>query len=174
MKLKVIFLDIDGVMRSNSSTIKNTCNGMDVSSYLLHPEHVEALNCILKHTDARIVVSSTYRICYSVEELKQLFDESGIDYKYVISSTPFINREYIQRGHEIRAWLKKLPDVAGHKYEIDNFVVIDDDVDMKGIDPKNFIKTNANYGLTYVEALKAINVLNGKPLFTPKIIKRGN
>jgi len=176
--MKLIFLDLDGVMLSTASTIRN---GKDGSFGLtLHPEHVEALNYILKNTDARIVISSTYRFGYSVNETKQIFQDNGIDYKYVISHTPFILTpkigKWVKRGDEIKQWLKRYPKIAKEKYgvevNVDKYIIIDDDNDMLGYQQVNFIKTSKDYGLTHVEAQLAINKLNGIEVKKNPVIRR--
>lgn len=176
--MKIIFLDIDGVMKSGASAIRNY--GEMGFGLTLHPEHVEALNFILDNTDARIVISSTYRLGYSVKEMKQLFKDNGIDYKYVISHTPFLDApkgEYVERGDEIAHWLQYYPQIAFDKFGVDldveSFVVLDDDNDMNAINPINFVQTNRNYGLTHYDAVKAIEVLNGEPLIPTEAIVRG-
>lgn len=169
MKCKIIFLDVDGVMKSAASTIRN---GEDFK-VILHPEHVEALNFILKKTDARIVLSSTYRMMWSVEETKAIFHEHGIDYKYVISHTPI---SHGQRGQQIKDWLDRYPQIARDKYKVnlvvDRYVVIDDDSDMWGIDMRNFVQTSKNYGLTHLEAQKAVNILNSDVVKAPVIVRK--
>lgn len=173
--IKVIFLDIDGVMISGASTIRNY--GQQNFGLTLHPEHVEALNFILENTDARIVVSSTYRWMYSVKQLKLLFHKNGINHKYVISSTPFIKDA--QRGDEIMKWVNLYPEIAkkrfGNKVDcnIESFVVLDDDNDMSTIPKGKFVQVNRNYGLTHWDAIKTIRVLNGRDMLPQKIIKRG-
>ena len=168
--MKIIFLDIDGVMKSHASTIRNGRDfGMDVT---LHPEHVEALNFILEHTDARIVVSSTWRWGFSVTELKEMFSRSGVHYKYVISKTP--TTEDMFRGDEVDMWLETAPQDAfiyhGVELDVESYVILDDDDDFDGVQKaKHFVQTDARYGLTHVEALKAIEILNGKPLLPTKV-----
>lgn len=170
--MKIIFLDIDGVMKSVSSTVRQ---GGDRYGKMLHPEHVEALNFILEHTDARIVLSSTYREFMNVKEICQMFKDCGIPYKYVISKTPALGNGFgdVERGDEIAHWLRHAPDDAFHYHgvemNIESFVVLDDDNDMSAINPINFVRTNKNYGLTHYEALEVIEILNGEPLLPEKV-----
>jgi hypothetical protein len=161
-KIKVIMLDIDGVMRSSSSIIRNGAQGD-----LLHPEHVDALNFILENSpESYIVVTSTYRIAYTVRELKQIFMECGIRSNRIIAKTPELVDSYC-RGDEIMAFLKDVE--RKNQVEITDYVVLDDDTDMNGIDWKNFVKCNGQYGLTFVEALRAVKVLNGKALLPSEV-----
>jgi len=153
-KLKVIFLDIDGVMESTSSMIRTGGYGG-----FLHEEHVDALNWILEQCpNTYIVLTSTYRIMAPIKEIKIAFMESGVRSGRIISKTPNLGTN---RGREIKQWLDTRKEKG--QYEIESYVVIDDGRDMAGIDWKMFINTNPDYGLTYVEAEMAINLLQGKP-----------
>jgi hypothetical protein len=170
---KLVFLDIDGVMKSVSSTVRA---GGDRYANFLHPEHAEALKFILEHTDARIVISSSYREFMSVKELGSLFEKSGIPRKYVISKTASLNKGWngdVERGDEVNDWLRLAPADAfnyhGVDIDVESFVVLDDDNDFSNINPLNFIRTNGNYGLTHYEALEAIEILNGEPLLPSKV-----
>ena len=152
-KLKIIFLDIDGVMQSTSSMIRTRFGGG-----FLHGEHVNALNWIIEKTDAYVVLTSTYRVGATIRDIKQAFMDNGVRSDRVVSMTPVLGTN---RGAEIADWLNTRK-VKGD-YEIEQYVVIDDGNDMAGINWGMFINTDADYGLTYVEAERAINLLNGKP-----------
>jgi hypothetical protein len=149
--MKIIFLDIDGVLNSmNGLFLRGGQSRMD-----LYTEHMQVLRWILDRTDARIVVSSTWRLGRSVEDLKQLFYNYGLQSRFIIDKTPYLSGE--QRGVEIKQWL----DENGEAHEVESFVVIDDDDDMDVV-RDNFVQTNHDYGLTYVEAHTVLGVLNGK------------
>ena len=163
--MRIIFLDIDGVMTSKNGYLKEGrafAGSMDLE---FHQDAVEALNHILDATDARIVVSSTYRWMYSVKQLKEQFEKNGIDYKYVISKTPDEVEGAWNRGEEIKYWLENYPQIAKDKFgvdlKVDSYVILDDDVDFLVSQRPNFVKTFKDYGLTFVEAEKAINILSG-------------
>jgi len=53
--MKVIFLDIDGVLNVIPQ-------GHDKYGGIFHPEFVENLRTIIEATDAKIVISSTWRM----------------------------------------------------------------------------------------------------------------
>jgi hypothetical protein len=155
-KLKIIFLDIDGVMQSTSSMIRTSGTGG-----FLHEEHVNALNWIIQQTDAYIVLTSTYRIMADIKELKRAFMESGVRSDRIVSKTPNLG---LNRGSEIKDWLETRKEKGD--YEIEEYVVIDDGKDMQGINWSMFLNTDPDYGLTYVEAEMAVNLLNGRPRVT--------
>ena len=72
----------------------------------------------------------------------------------VIDKTPVLRGQ--ERGEEIKLWLKENKE----KYNVQNFVILDDDGDMADYkNTANFIQTNADNGLTMTDAQKAIKVL---------------
>jgi hypothetical protein len=92
--------------------------------------------------------------------------ECGIRSNRIIAKTPELVDSYC-RGDEIMAFLKDVE--RKNQVEITDYVVLDDDTDMDGIDWKNFVKCNGQYGLTFVEALRAVKVLNGKALLPSEV-----
>jgi hypothetical protein len=147
--MKIIFLDIDGVLNSmNGLYLRGGQSRMD-----LYTEHMQVLRWILDRTDARIVVSSTWRMGRTVEELKQLFYNYGLQSRFIIDKTPYLSGQ--ERGDEIGEWLQMT------SHEIESYVIIDDDADMNIYTPA-LVQTNGDYGLTYVEAHEVLGVLNGK------------
>jgi hypothetical protein len=82
-----------------------------------------------------------------------LFYNYGLPSKYIIGKTPRLTGK--QRGEEIKKWLDN------YQGNVESFVVLDDDDDMDAV-YDNFVQTKHDYGLTYVEGFKAIEILNGK------------
>jgi hypothetical protein len=162
-KLKIIFLDIDGVLNSYCGEIKRNFEDKILPLFV---EHIEVLNWVLKNTDARIVISSCWRYSRSVDELKELFYNYGINSKYIIDKTPRLKSERIEgfddkwtsvkRGQEIQAWIDKFLNEGNY---IESFAIVDDDSDMERLLP-DLIQINGNYGLTYKEGLDIICKLN--------------
>lgn len=176
MKVKLIFLDVDGVMTSKNGYLKEGVTFKGSMDIKFHQDHVDALNHILKETGARIVVTSTYRWMYDVAQLKKQFEKNGIDPLYVISKTPNEVKGTWNRGEEIKYWLENYPQKAKGKHgvgiEVESYVIIDDDVDFLANQRKNFVKTYKDYGLTYVEAEKVIDILNGRTKKEDVVIRR--
>jgi len=143
--MKIIFLDFDGVLNSLDEIVHSGCYGGGTP---LHTRHIEACEFIIKHTDAKVVVSSTWRLSKTTKQLQELLPSLPI-----IGKTPRIYEH--ERGFEIQTWLNE-----NKELNVENFIIIDDDSDMGDLLP-HLIKTDANYGLTYVEALEAIRMLNG-------------
>ncbi len=148
---KIIFLDIDGVLNVNFPS-------HDEYGRSFHPHFVENLRYIIKKTQAKIVISSTWRFSGLVI-MKEMWEKRQLPGE-VIDITPHI--DICKRGEEIEYWLKN--------NEVDSYVIVDDDNDMLESQQENFIKTSGNIshednvnngmGLTLKCAKKAIEILN--------------
>ena len=113
--LKVIFLDVDGVLNSNDYmeyTLKNNITGILEE---INPKTIEMLKYVLDITDARIVVSSSWRNLNKFELLKDLFMQYGIN---LDEKTPLIGND---RGLEIKQYLKD------HR-NIEQYLILDDEI----------------------------------------------
>jgi hypothetical protein len=146
--MKLIFLDIDGVMNNQTEAKKSKFH----ESLEFAPSCVRNLKRIISETDAKIVISSSWRRGETVESMKErIFVYYGLD-EYVIGITPHYHETI--RGLEIADYL-------AHKYNevIEGFVILDDDIDMGSL-MKHHVKTNHIYGLTEADADKAIYTLN--------------
>ena len=112
--MKVIFLDVDGVLNSDEyfDKIKNlNINGIQSE---IDVEKIKLLNIAINETKAKIVLTSSWRYTRNAQELKKLLSEYGIS----TDSTPFIQNE---RGLEIKQYLSEHPDV-------EDFVIVDDEI----------------------------------------------
>jgi hydroxymethylpyrimidine pyrophosphatase-like HAD family hydrolase len=148
--MKIIFLDIDGVL-NNYGTRKD--NDID-------PKNIEVLNNIVKNTGAKIVVSSTWRRHHTIESLSKILIEAGLIGE-VISFTPSLRSDGILRGNEIYEWMNKNEDVIGcRRSDFNEYVILDDDSDMLYWQRENFICVNGEFGLTNKDAYKAEWILN--------------
>lgn len=135
--MKLIFLDIDGVMNHNNFFQRSRLHmGQEFC-----PVAVRNLREIIKRTDAKIVLSSTWRKGLSVGDIKTLFSWYDLD-KYVVGKTPVLDEQI--RGHEIQLFM----DMLHHPiYPIESFIIIDDDDDMGDLLPR-LIHCANNSGLT--------------------------
>lgn len=160
--MKVIFLDIDGVLNVY-------CQSRDKYGCNFHQHLIDNLQTIIDATDAKIVISSSWRVDgLAIMKSMWLFRNLPGD---VIDITPDLYYTYsgkdgdddYSRGDEIQLWLDKNPQVT-------NYVIIDDDTDMLQSQMDNFVRTSNNlkhpdcvdrgYGLTKVCADMAIKILN--------------
>lgn len=154
--MKVIFLDIDGVL--NYRGCKYTAYGY----YFVDDAKVLLLKEIVEKTDAKIVLSSTWRM----ERFEYCKDKKTKGYKLyqrlvkklkeyglqIYSHTPILPSGY--RGAEIAQWLQ---DWQGELVE--SFVIIDDCDDMKPYMDR-LIRTSFFTGLMQTDVNKAILMLN--------------
>lgn len=151
--MKVIFLDIDGVLNHEQhykwlmETDEPTTLQRTYPYSEFNPKSCQLLNEIINETGTEIVVSSSWRLD-GENRLNSLFKHFGLPKIYSI--TPCLNTD---RGIEIDAWL------AVHS-EVDRYIILDDDTDMLPEQVPFFIKTNP-YGSGLDEDVKerAIQIL---------------
>ena len=150
-KVKIIFLDIDGVLNSEKSIKMNYyMNGKhSIHVDLPHKSHVKWLNKIVEETGAKLVISSTWRIGTIARRISDILYLCGVK-ATVIDKTPVGNCE---RGIEIQTWLDET------KYEILSFIILDDDSDMLHLSNR-LVQTKWKFGLNEKHAIKAIEMLN--------------
>lgn len=155
--MKVIFLDVDGVLNGFSTTKETTPAG-----YLFVEDKLVArLQKIIESTGAQVVLSSSWRLEakeFTGKEvdgedltlLKEKLDEFGIS---IIGMT--CNRG-AYRGWQIRRYLKEHP-------EIDKWIVLDDmpPYEFEGhINTRYVIHTFCDEGINDLEVEYAIKLLN--------------
>jgi len=106
--MKIIFLDIDGVIATTSCygvARKNKWN-----SYKFDEKCVAILNFILQETGAEIILSSDWRTHYTLQEMREIFAHNFV-MKGPIGFTPSDNLYKIDleggRTQEIKMWLKQ-------------------------------------------------------------------
>lgn len=154
--MKVLFLDIDGVL--NSVQWAQEGNGFGRGSRTptreslrWDPAAVRNLRNLIEATGAKIVVSSSWR-GYGDEASsvwQAMFGCYGWPEAPVIGETPDLNRMengiYVSRirGDEVAAWLADHP-------EVERYVCVDDDADFQPGQP--IVQTDIRFGLTMVEA----------------------
>lgn len=152
--LRVLFLDFDGVLNSEASFRWEKRKQTEQIQNTLSPIACSNLQLILdKIPDLRIVISSTWRLLHSLDELKAKLAEYGVDASRVIDITPSTFSRH--RGREIGMWLEEHPEVT-------KFVVLDDDRDAHVFDDDKralTIQTDWFEGLMIIQAYKAIKFL---------------
>jgi hypothetical protein len=103
----ILFLDIDGVIATLESYQENE-DDLDLNC-------IDILNQLLDLYDFEIVVTSTWRNEFSLDELRHLL--KGL-HAEIIGITPKLR----QRGQEIRTWIER-----NHLSE--DYIIIDDEID---------------------------------------------
>lgn len=149
--MKILFLDIDGVL--NGWNTKERIGGY----IFIDEERILRLKEIIDKTGAKIVLSSSWRMCNDptsqlyilytglVDKLKE-YDLELYD------TTP--SSTYGYRGTEIRDWFK-LQNID----DIESFVILDDDNDLKPYGRRH-VQTSPVNGLSDKNVKQAIKMLN--------------
>lgn len=140
--MKVIFLDVDGVLNTHDSP----------GRFPINRNRLRQLERIVKVTGAVIVLSSTWRkLDYTFERLNKKLKYRGMMIHSRTTTDYFKERQV--RGDEIQLWLDEHPEVT-------NYVILDDDSDMLKSQLNNFVHTNGySEGLTEEKADEAISIL---------------
>jgi hypothetical protein len=142
--LRVIFLDIDGVLITYGDDAVYY-NGTDIP---FHRPCVECINILIARTGCKIVISSAWRLTQR-QRLPAIFREEGIIGE-IIGSTPSLGI----RGQEIAAWL----DFAAGR--VTSFVIIDDvDLGISNLFADRFVKTRARTGFSPKALTDACRIL---------------
>ena len=152
--MKIIFLDINGVLNSKMYEATRAENGfIDLS-------RVKLLADIVHATEAKIVLSSTWRVEW--DKSPELCGEDGTYINRcleqyglcIIDKTPF-HLLFDNRRREILAWLTR------HHDEVESFVILDDiNCGWGELGSRVVITDPYGYGLDEEHVQKTINLLN--------------
>lgn len=152
--MKVIFLDIDGVMNNHDSIKAANKRGHDAAGIRgWDRESVRQLKRIVEETGAKIVISSAWRLNISNRRSEHAVSAGFemYDIPQFLSVTPNFPREV--RGLEIRKWMDG--------FDVESYVILDDDSDMLPEQMPFFVQTSLfSRGLTKRHADRAIRILN--------------
>jgi hypothetical protein len=149
--MKIIFLDIDGVLNCEDAYKNGFCRKNDEYGQDFYPPSSNLLNQLIEETGAKVVVSSTWR--HSGEKImKEMWNHRKMAGE-VIGVTPSMSFSTMQfiidgkevdfypcRGDEIKTWLnmngfsqcfwsEEFQQESIEKSGIENFIIIDDDSD---------------------------------------------
>jgi len=158
--MKVIFLDIDGVLNSQRLIEKNENEKIDINA-------VKLLKNLIDKSGAVIVLSSGRRLWFDDNmvtddaEAKYLYDilcQYGIT---IYGKTPDFSTDEIRtkrtfkdvKAKEIAAWLEK-------HYDVDKYVILDDlNLENDQI-IANLVQIDGKIGITEEDVNHAIDILN--------------
>lgn len=162
--MKVIFLDIDGVINSNFWLESHQQEISDGT--LIDKEKIELVAKIVNKTEATLVMHSGWRFWFDntmkpirkeAQNLINLLLDSGLS---IYAMTPDLTTEEIRKtkmfskvkASEIFLWLKQNPNV--HKW------IVLDDIDLHNADLAiRQVRTNAEVGITEKDVDRAIEML---------------
>lgn len=164
--MKVIFLDIDGVLNSQLFYEKKSQDDRceekaEIHFYekMIDKDAVELLNKMVAETGAKVVISSTWRKGKNIEWLQNVLKSRGFRHE-VLDKTPVLwlsknceSNITVPRGVEIMAWLKDHP-------EVKRYVIFDDDSDMLFWQKENYFRVDGYCGLTPNLVYRATRYLN--------------
>ena len=112
--MKVIFLDIDGVLNSDEYVDRVKKSDIQGIERDIDIEKVKLLKRAIDETGAKVVLSSSWRYTKNARYLKELLANYGIG----VDSTPYIQDK---RGLEIKKWLSE-------NQGVEDFLIIDDEI----------------------------------------------
>lgn len=158
MGRKVIFLDIDGVLRpmiprtrrKKEKNLKQILSEryhnpayMEISEPVLHNFYYDfhalscyCVRCLCAMEDVEIVLSTSWRAMYELDAMKHLFELHKLG-RYITGITPL---RFNNRPKEIQTYLEMNPDV-------ENYLIIDD-IDMHEEFPEHFLLTKDHLRLS--------------------------
>lgn len=146
--MKILFLDIDGVILSGDALRATGDNRY------LPLDKIDLLKSVCDRTGAIICVSSTWRF---TDDTRVRLTELGLpihdDWR-----TPFEREmdrkwgQYELRGCQIQQWLDSHPEVT-------NFAILDDDNDMLPAQKDHFVQTKFEKGMDISHAKELCRIL---------------
>ena len=157
---KLIFLDIDEVLSNHAlgatdPAIRKVFNDIDTPGGRLSSINIANLNSITDQTEAKIVISSSWRILYDLDELQNMLYDAGVTGE-IIGLTPILGADTL-RGNEIYKYIKD-----NYQYDFEpNHIILDDGTDMLYWQRNNFFWCDPFCGLSPGVAYKAARFLNG-------------
>ncbi|KLT71177.1 HAD domain-containing protein [Flavobacterium sp. ABG] len=150
----LIFLDIDGVMAPANSWKRPEflSDGFPAFSH----RATQALQRIISETSADIVLTTSHKSNYSVEEWKNIFAIRKLKTNKITRLTE--NTNHSSRKEEILNWFNS-------NTVFEDFIIIDDDKSLNSLPEllkMNLIQTSAAVGLTDEIASEALALLEKK------------
>lgn len=156
--MKILFLDIEGVLNSSSWYMRRrTLNFVprkivDQMIYEIDPEALARLRRIVEATGCELVISSTWRRIYKMVQFREAFNHFGWVQVPFADKTPVLQQGI--RGDEVRAWLN----TTGKIMDVERYCCVDDNSDFHP--DNNLFQTSHDKGLTDEVADSIINFLN--------------
>ena len=158
--MKVLFLDFDGVLNNwkydnpwlGNCKLKDGYTDRDQFGFLFDTTCVQNLKTIIDATDAKIVISSSWRHL-GLDKILVLWNERKlpgevIDIIPLNDSLTTGNYESLSRGDCIAEWLSQNP--------VEGYLIIDDTDDFLAVQKKYFVQTERDDGLTSFDVEIAI------------------
>ena len=146
--MKVLFLDIDGVINSTRTCraykgFPQDLNEKDLAMF--DPVAIQLIRKLCEETNTSIVLSSTWRYYHTAHEIANAFDLPVID------CTPQLDAS---RGVEIQTWLSEHPEVT-------KYAIVDDIQQFLPEQQQYFVQTDDEFGLSLRNYYDLYNILKG-------------
>jgi HAD domain in Swiss Army Knife RNA repair proteins len=160
--MKIILLDFDDVMNSQRTAAcwgwgPSNRDGSQVFNNIddprLDPVAVALIRKLCESTNAKIVLSTTWRNYYSIQAFIDMFSKY-----YDWHDAPVIDKT--QRVRITSSRECEIVDYLEDHSEITHYVILDN---LYLRFTKNFVRINGNNGLTYENYLDALEILEGEP-----------
>ena len=143
--MRVIFLDIDGVLNNTQTRDNRTPTATEKLPIPLDAVCVARFNRLVAESEAKVVISSSWRLFARYEDLGPALLRHGVvadiigETPDLVNNAPWLEAwrtregapfayERMERGREIREWLAAHPEVT-------EFVILDDCSDMAELKP---------------------------------------
>lgn len=144
--MKVVFLDIDGVINSHRTAVAfggypHTFDGCE--RQMFDEVALALIRGIVKRAGASVVLSSTWRLTHPFADVGKALDLPIID------RTPSMLGG---RGGEIARWLSNHP-------EVESYAIVDDDSDMTQTQQPYFVHTSGFDGFAWKDAVKLAELM---------------
>lgn len=151
--LKIIFLDIDGVLNNQRLIAelysKAAHDGVSVAEapFILDPAAIDRLNRIIDATGAQVVISSSWK------ERGEEFVRRKLRAKGFTGTIIGCTGTYPPRHNEIAMWL------AAHEGQVESFIILEDLYPMPGLEHRT-ARTSHVTGLLEHQVAIIIDTLN--------------
>jgi len=139
--MKVLFLDVDGVLNMHNSGGTKTLN----------KDRLRLLQKIVITTGCKIVLSSSWRTSH--QHLALLRRALGYRNMSIYGITRDLSDIDLLRGDEIKDWLDNHPNV-------EQYAIVDDTDEMLDSQQQYFVQTHPNVGLTSDIANRIVQILS--------------
>lgn len=170
--MKVIFLDIDGVLNSGRSFLALSHRMQDyprsedpyyakITKSTIDEVSVELLNRVLREFGAHLVLSSTHRMHFEdgpdkLAQIQTYLSFLGVDGSRCVGYTPRLNSI---RGEEIAQWL----DGSGVALGVTDFIILDDSSDFLPEQLPQHVHCAGGHGITEANFFEMCKLFGREP-----------
>jgi hypothetical protein len=149
----IFFLDIDGVLVHANPHQKVELE--DDGFYKLNPQSIQILKSVIYKTKDNVILSTSHRFKYSIQEWKVIFKRRGLELKNlsILDDKEYLSNHRYTRREEILGWIQS------NHLDYKEVVIIDDDKSLNDLPAHlkdRLVLTNSYTGLNDLNDLKRI------------------